>query len=146
MIQFLLCPFVSPCPYISASIPDLFVRPSSFQLTYISLVCHVCLLSLYIDFNSTSTVTLHLCVIWVFRLAVFPALETARLSQLCYSSSRATGNLAASLRLIGCAYTHLSLKYLDRDRRLVQCTSWSHCPNPPSNLETYETQSSHRVA
>ena len=58
MIRFLLCPFVSPCPYVSTSIPDPFVRPSSFQPTYISLVCHVCLLSLYIDFDSTSTVTL----------------------------------------------------------------------------------------
>ena len=47
MFQFPLCPFVSPCPYVSASIPDLFALPSSSRPAYISLVCHVCLLSSY---------------------------------------------------------------------------------------------------
>ena len=53
MIRFPLCPLVSPCPYVSAWIPDLFVWPSSFRPPYISPVCHVCLLSSYIDFDST---------------------------------------------------------------------------------------------
>ena len=75
MIQFPLCPLVSPHPYVSASIPDPFVLPSSSRpayislishvcllSSYISLISHVCLLSSYIDFNSTITVNLCLCV------------------------------------------------------------------------------------
>ena len=58
MIQFLLCPHVSLRLSISASIPDLFVRPSSFCLAYISPVCHVCFLSSYINFDSTIVVSL----------------------------------------------------------------------------------------
>ena len=30
------------------------------------------------------------------------------------------------------------LKYLDCDRRPAQHTSWSHCPYPPSHLETWD--------
>ena len=62
MIWFLLCLFVSLCPYVSALIPDPFVLPSSSRPAYISLICHVCLLSSYINFDSTSTVTLCLRV------------------------------------------------------------------------------------
>ena len=62
MIRFPLCPFVSPYPYVSTSILDLFIRPLSSRPAYISPICHVCFLSLYIDFDSTSTVTLHLHV------------------------------------------------------------------------------------
>ena len=53
MIRFPLCPHVSPRLFVSASIPNPFVRPSSFRLAYISLVCHVCLLSSYINFDSS---------------------------------------------------------------------------------------------
>ena len=53
MIRFPLYLFVSLCPYVSAQIPDPFVRPSAFQLAYISLICHVCLLSSYINFDLT---------------------------------------------------------------------------------------------
>ena len=112
MIWFPLCLFVSPYPYVSASIPDPFVWPLPFWLTYISLVCHVCFLSSYINFDLTSTVTLCLHATWVFHLTVLPPLETAWLLQLRYSSSCASGNLpassfnlAASLRLVGHAYT-----------------------------------------
>ena len=62
MIQFPLCPLVSPYPYVSTSIPDLFVLPPSSRPAYISLICHVCLLSSYINFNLTITVILHLCM------------------------------------------------------------------------------------
>ena len=34
-----LCSFVSPHPYVSASIPDPYVQPSSSRLAYISPVC-----------------------------------------------------------------------------------------------------------
>ena len=57
MIRFLLCPHVSPRPSVSASIPEPFVQPSSFHLAYISPVCHVCFLSLYINFDSTIVVS-----------------------------------------------------------------------------------------
>ena len=60
IIRFPLCAFVSLCPYVSTSIPDPLVLPSSSRPTYISLVCHVCLLSLYINFNST--ITVYLCL------------------------------------------------------------------------------------
>ena len=62
MSWFPLCPFVSLCPYVSASIPDPFVLPSSSRPTYISLICHVCLLSSYLDFDLTITITLCLHV------------------------------------------------------------------------------------
>ena len=73
MIWFPLCLFVSLCPYIPALIPDWFVLPLSSWPAYISLVCHVCLLSSYIDFNLTITVNLCLHVTWVFCLTVFLA-------------------------------------------------------------------------
>ena len=72
MIQFPLCLLVSPRPYVSTLIPDPFVLPLSSWPAYISLICHVCLLSSYINFNLTSTVILHLRMTWVFHLAVFP--------------------------------------------------------------------------
>ena len=73
MIWFPLCPLI-PCVHMfPPQYLSLFVLPLSFRPAYISLICHVCLLSSYINFDSTTIVILYPCATWVFCLTVYPA-------------------------------------------------------------------------
>ena len=146
-----VCPLVPHAHMFLPQYLSLFVLPSSSWPTYISLVCHVCLLSSYINFDSTIIVILHLRSTWVFCLSIFLAsgncltLEPL-LSCPTRNYSHSTNNTMTSLWPVGSTYTCIYSKYLDCDSRPAQCTSWSHCPYPPLLPETYETRSSHQVA
>ena len=153
MICFLLCPLVPRANMFPPWYLSPFVLPSSSWPAYISLICHVCLLSSYINFDSTITVILHLCATWVFCLTRFLVSGNCQLLYLCYLTSCSTGNLPATptdsitpLWFVGCTYTCIYSKYLDHNRRPAQHTSWSHCPYLLLHPETYKTQSSHQVA
>ena len=153
MIHFPLCPLIPHAHTFPPWYLSPFVLPSSSQPTYISLVCHVCLFSSYINFYST-LLSFSICMqLKSSTSQYFWPPETVQLSYLCYSTLCSTGNFptaptdsTTSLRPMGHTYTCIYSKYLDHDRRLAQCMSWSHCPYPPLHLKTYETQSSHRVA
>ena len=74
------------------------------------------------------------------------AIESGVNGESLHTRVERTFNLAASLRLVGCAYTYLSSKYLDHDRRLVQRTSAEATVHTPLHPETYETWSLRQVA
>ena len=123
-----ICPHISPCPYVSASIPDPFVQPSSFRLAYISPICHVCLLSSYIDFNSTLlSLSPSVCDLSLLPyspsgfLKLFDSRNSViRPRALPETFPHSSLDTTTSLRPIGSAYTYLYSKYLDRDRRPAQ--------------------------
>ena len=58
MTHFPLCPLIPHAHMFPPRYLSLFLLPSSSRPAYISLVCHVCLLSSYSNFDSTIVVSL----------------------------------------------------------------------------------------
>ena len=80
--MWLICLWFVLCYVLSSLVPICFHLDTCLHLCYphlpdphmyISLVCHVCLPSLYINFDSTIIVILHLRSTWVFCLSIFLA-------------------------------------------------------------------------